>query len=67
MKMVIAMRLNDNPGGEGADYFGSKLKFKLELPDGAVGILFAFKSKTAARKYYGKKIELCRIQFKEGE
>ena len=65
--MVIAMRLNTNPGGSGADYFGTELKFKLELPDGAAGILFAFKTKTAARKYYGKNVELSEIQFKEGE
>jgi len=66
-KMFIAMRLDTDPGGAGADYFGTKLKFKLWLPDGAAGILFAFKTKTAARKYYGKNVELSEIQFKEGK
>ena len=66
-KMFLAMRLDTKPSTVGADYYGTKLKFKLELPDGAAGILFAFKTKTAARKYYGKNVELSEIQFKKGE
>ena len=41
-------------------------KEKVELPDGCVGIMLAFKTKKAARAYYGKDIELQPAHVDEG-
>ena len=37
-------------------------KTEIELPDKCIGIMFVFKTKTAARKYWGKNVELIQIE-----
>ena len=63
--MVIALRVNNNPMIEGEDLFGKEFHWSIDLPDGAVGICYVFKSKAAALKYYGKGVRLCRIKYDE--
>ena len=53
---VIALKLHD---GE-ITVDGEKVRIK--LPDGCLGIAFAFESKTKARKYWGKDVEMVRIE-----
>ena len=52
-KVQLAMRL----GGLFVEGEGNG-KREVELPDGCVGMMLAFKTKKAARAYYGKDIEL---------
>jgi len=40
---------------------------KMMLPEGCTGMLFVFKTKKAAREYFGKKVELMPIQAVEKE
>lgn len=63
--MVIALMVNSKPMVEGTDLFGKEFHWPLDLPDGAVGICYAFKSKAAAIKYYGKDVRLSRIKFSD--
>jgi hypothetical protein len=35
------------------------------LPEGCVGIMHVFKTKKAARAWYGEKVELCEIEIKK--
>lgn len=58
---VIAMKLH--PGKIKLD--GEN--FKLRLPEGCTGMLFCFQSKKAAREYWGKDVDLLRIEVKETE
>lgn len=37
-------------------------KFKITLPPGCSGMLFVFDTKKAAREYWGKDVELVRIE-----
>ena len=34
---------------------------QMRLPDGCIGICFAFESKTAAREFWGKDVPMARI------
>ena len=63
--MVIAMRVNQNPSISGKDLSGQEVTIPFELPDGAVGLCFVFESKKSARDYYGKDVDLCRLQWSE--
>jgi len=38
---------------------------KLTLPDGCTGLLLVFRTKTAARKYFGKNVPLITVRSKE--
>ena len=38
-------------------------KIKMNLPLGCEGILFVFESKKAARDYWGKDVELVRLEY----
>ena len=35
---------------------------QMKLPDGCIGVCFAFESKKAARKYWGKDVPMVRIE-----
>lgn len=54
---VLAMKLVKEPKIE----VGS-LNISLQLPAGAAGIMYVFKTKKAARDYYGKDVSLIRIE-----
>jgi len=56
---VIAMKLYRNLQIEGTH------KVALGLPDGCVGVLFCFNSKTKAKKCCGKEIETLVVEFVE--
>jgi len=53
---VIALKVH--PGDVSVD--GDKIRIK--LPDGCLGICFAFESKKKAREYLGKDIDFVRIE-----
>jgi len=53
---VIALKVH--PGDVSVD--GDKIRIK--LPDGCLGICFAFESKKKAREYWGKDIDFVRIE-----
>jgi len=53
MKQVIAMKKH---GGEVS--IGGSDPFKMILPPGCTGMLFAFKSKKSAKAYWGNNVEL---------
>ena len=41
------------------------IKTKINLPEGCTGLFFCFESKKAARKYWGKDVDLIRIELKK--
>lgn len=42
---------------------GIKYKVKMEIPEvGVIGAMLVFKTKTAARKYYGRNIKLVEVR-----
>jgi len=43
----------------------NEIEVKMKLPDGCTGLLFCFESKKAARKYWGKDVDLINIELKK--
>jgi len=37
----------------------------LNLPKGCLGVMFVFKTKSAARNWEGKKVELCEVSLRD--
>ena len=60
---VIAMKLQ--PATIKIDAHPEPVEVDIALPDGCIGILFAFESKKAAIDYWGKDTELHRVKFGE--
>lgn len=58
---VIAMRLHK--GNIKINTFPEPMECKIGLPDGCIGILFAFESKKAARAYWGEDTKLSRFEI----
>ena len=56
--MYIAMNLHN-----GEAKFG-EVDAQFKLPEKCKGILFVFETKAAARKFWGKDVELCEIETK---
>ena len=53
---VLALKLHNGK----VQIYGEELPMK--LPDGCIGIMFAFESKKKAREYWGKDVPLARIE-----
>ena len=61
--MYLALRLVESPQIEANDGVFKGIGGRLELPEGVIGLMYVFKTKKAARKYYGKGVELQKIQY----
>ena len=57
---VIAMKLH--PGEVKFNTLPNPLITQLSLPEGCLGMLFVFESKKAARAYWGRDVDLKRIE-----
>ena len=64
MKKYMSM-IQDNPTVKVITALRPKAEFKLPLPEGAIGIIYVWKTKTAARKFYTRKVPLREIQDKQ--
>lgn len=60
----IALRLNDGMVDMYVDGI-KRAEEQLVLPDGGIGTLFCFRTKKAARDYYGKDVVLQKIEYEE--
>jgi len=58
---VIALKIHP-----GEVKFGDT-KVKIQLPDGCIGVCFAFRSKKKAREWCGKDVDMVRIEKLEWE
>ena len=58
---VIAMRLHT--GHVKINTYPVPIEGKIGLPDGCIGVLFAFESKKAARAYWGNDTKLSRFEI----
>ena len=65
MKEYLSMRLIKKPQLEcSSPFFGDQV-LNLVLPDGCSGILYVWKSKKAARAFYGNNVACVEIQENE--
>ena len=59
-KLYASMRLHS--GCVSIATFPKPTEVKMSFPEGCVGLIFAFKTKKAAREYWGKDIELLQLE-----
>ena len=58
--MYLAMNIHD--GDVNMDINNTKIPSKIKMPEGCEGVLFVFKTKQAAEKFWFKGVELIEIQ-----
>lgn len=56
-KGYLAMKQHD-----GKIAFPGGINGRVKLPEGAIGMLFIFKTKTAARKFWGRDVPLLELE-----
>lgn len=61
-KMYLSQRLHKTPVVSVRDVFGDYVETPMKLPNGCEGIMFVFRTKTAAREWDGKKTTLRELE-----